>query len=411
MPIANPHLDSLAVHAGREDLAMFGVHALPIDLSSTNPLPDIERGGASYEAMATGGHPLPDGGSVYQRLWNPTVARFESALAQLEQAETSVAYASGMAAMTAAIIASTSFSGKRHVVAVRPLYGGTDHLLASGLLGVEVTFCAEHEVAASVRSDTALVVLETPANPTLDLVDIASVVAAAGDVPVLVDNTFATPILQNPLTLGAAMSLHSATKYIGGHGDVVGGVIACDEETAARLRQVRAVTGGLLHPLGAYLLHRGLATLPTRVRTQQAGAVEIAEWLRAHPAIERVYFPGEDDDRGLVGKQMRGPGAMVTIALRGGYEAAARLTSSVQLFTHAVSLGGVDSLIQHPAGLTHRPVAAHAKPSANLVRLSIGLESPADLIADLDAALSGAPVPAARRAISETHLGRSPEYA
>lgn len=237
MPIANPHLDSLAVHAGREDLAMFGVHALPIDLSSTNPLPDIERGGASYEAMATGGHPLPDGGSVYQRLWNPTVARFESALAQLEQAETSVAYASGMAAMTAAIVASTSFSGKRHVVAVRPLYGGTDHLLASGLLGVEVTFCAEHEVAASVRSDTALVVLETPANPTLDLVDIATVVAAAGGVPVLVDNTFATPILQNPLTLGAAMSLHSATKYIGGHGDVVGGVIACDEETAARLRQ------------------------------------------------------------------------------------------------------------------------------------------------------------------------------
>lgn len=387
MPIANYHLDSLAVHAGRDDLAMLGVHALPLDLSSTNPLPDIERGGASYEAMATGGRPLSDGGYVYQRLWNPTVARFESALAQLERAETSVAYASGMAAMTAAIIASTSFSGKRHVVAVRPLYGGTDHLLASGLLGVEATFCTEYEVAGAVRPDTALVVLETPANPTLDLVDIASVVAAAGDVPVLVDNTFATPILQNPLELGAAMSLHSATKYIGGHGDVVGGVIACDEETAVLLRQVRAVTGGLLHPLGAYLLHRGLATLPTRVRTQQAGAVEIAEWLQGHPAVERIYFPGRDDDRGLVGKQMTGPGAMIAIALRGGYDAAARLTSSVQLFTHAVSLGGVDSLIQHPAGLTHRPVAAHAKPSANLVRLSIGLESPEDLMADLDRAL------------------------
>jgi methionine-gamma-lyase len=407
----NSHFDSLAVHAGREDLTMLGVHALPLDLSSTNPLPDIERGGDSYEAMATGGEPTPDGGYVYQRLWNPTVARFESALAQLEHAETSVAYASGMAAMTAAIIASTSFSGKRHVVAVRPLYGGTDHLLASGLLGVEVTFCAEHEVAAAVRSDTALVVLETPANPTLDLVDIAAVVAAAGDVPVLVDNTFATPVLQNPLTLGATMSLHSATKYIGGHGDVVGGVIACDEETAARLRQVRAVTGGLLHPLGAYLLHRGLATLPTRMRAQQAGAVEIAAWLRSHPAVERVYFPGSDD-RDLVGKQMHGPGAMVTIALRGGYEAAARVTSSVQLFTHAVSLGGVDSLIQHPAGLTHRPVAAHAKPSANLVRLSIGLESPADLMADLDAALSGAPVPAARAAHPEAlREDLAPEFA
>ncbi|TQL68952.1 methionine-gamma-lyase [Nocardioides albertanoniae] len=387
MPITTPHLDSLAVHAGREDLEALGVHALPLDLSSTNPLPDIERGGASYEAMATGGRPDPDGGHVYQRLWNPTVARFESALARLEQAQTSVAYASGMAAMTAALIASTSFSGKRHVVAVRPLYGGTDHLLASGLLGVEVTFCTEHEVAASVRADTALVVLETPANPTLDLVDIAGVVAAAGDVPVLVDNTFATPILQNPLELGAAMSLHSATKYIGGHGDVVGGVIACDEGTAARLRQVRAVTGGLLHPLGAYLLHRGLATLPTRIRAQQAGAVEIASWLRTLPCVERVHFP-EDDDRGLAGKQMSGPGAMISIGLRGGYEAAARLTSSVRLFTHAVSLGGVDSLVQHPAGLTHRPVQAEAKPSANIVRLSIGLESPEDLIADLDRALS-----------------------
>ncbi|MGH3349154.1 MAG: trans-sulfuration enzyme family protein [Nocardioides sp.] len=410
MPLANPHLDSLAVHAGRDDLEMLGVHALPLDLSSTNPLPDIERGGESYEAMATGGHPVPDGGFVYQRLWNPTVARFETALAQLEQAQASVAYASGMAAMTAAIIASTSFSGKRHVVAVRPLYGGTDHLLASGLLGVEVTFCAEHEVAVSVRPDTALVVLETPANPTLDLVDIAAVVAAADDVPVLVDNTFATPVLQNPITLGAAMSLHSATKYIGGHGDVVGGVIACDEETAARLRQVRAVTGGLLHPLGAYLLHRGLATLPTRMRAQQAGAVEIAAWLRSHREVEHVYFPGEDD-RGLVGKQMHGPGAMITIALRGGYEAAAHLTSSVQLFTHAVSLGGVDSLIQHPAGLTHRPVAAHAKPSANLVRLSIGLESPEDLMADLDSALSVAPAPAARATESEARADLSPEFA
>ncbi|MFI5623590.1 trans-sulfuration enzyme family protein [Nocardioides sp. NPDC051685] len=406
MPIANPHLDSLAVHAGREDLADLGVHALPLDLSSTNPLPDIERGGASYEAMATGGHPTSDGGFVYQRLWNPTVARFESALAQLEHAQTSVAYASGMAAMTAAIIASTSFSGKRHVVAVRPVYGGTDHLLASGLLGVEVTFCAEHEVAASVRADTALVVLETPANPTLDLVDIAGVVAAAGDVPVLVDNTFATPVLQNPLELGAAMSLHSATKYIGGHGDVVGGVIACDEETAALLRQVRAVTGGLLHPLGAYLLHRGLATLPTRMRAQQAAGVEIAAWLESHRAVEQVHFPGLDDDRGLVGKQMTGPGAMIAIALRGGYEAATRVTSSVKLFTHAVSLGGVDSLIQHPAGLTHRPVAAHAKPAANLVRLSIGLESPEDLMADLDTALSSSPGSSARSARSDALLVR-----
>ena len=383
------HPDSVAVHAGREDLGALGVHAPPIDLSSTNPLPDITHGGDSYESMATGGYPLPEGGSVYQRLWNPTVARFECALAQLEHASASVAFGSGMAAMTAAILAHTTMVGRPHVVAVRPLYGGTDHLLATGLLGVEVTFCREDEVAQSLRPDSGLVILETPANPTLDLVDIASVVAQAGDVPLLVDNTFATPVLQNPLTHGAAMALHSATKYLGGHGDVVAGVIACDEETASRLRRVRAVTGGLLHPLGAYLLHRGLTTLPVRVRTQQASAGRVAAWLVDHPAVERVHYPGLDGDpRGLLRRQMRGPGAMVAVALRGGFDAASRLTSRLQLFTHAVSLGGVDSLVQHPAALTHRPVAPDARPSANIVRLSIGLEHVDDLVADLDQGLS-----------------------
>lgn len=381
--------DSLAVHAGRDDLTALGVHALPIDLSTTSPLPDIAAGGDSYEAMAGGGHPLAAGGAVYARLWNQTVARFESGLAALEHAETAVAYASGMAAMTAALIASTSLTGRRHVVAVRPLYGGTDHLLASGmLLGVEVSFCGQDEVAASLRPDTALVVLETPANPTLDLVDIAAVVGQAGEVPVLVDNTFATPVLQNPLDLGAAMSLHSATKYLAGHGDVMAGVIACDEATAARLRQVRAITGAVLHPLGAYLVHRGLTTLPTRVRAQQANARRVAGWLLEHPAVSRVYYPSFDSDpRGLLGRQLRGPGAMISVGLHGGYDAAVALTSGVRLFTHAVSLGGVDSLVQHPAALTHRPVAPEARPGAEVVRLSIGLEDPTDLIADLDRAL------------------------
>lgn len=390
------NVDSTAVHAGREDLQALGIHALPLDLSTTNPLPDIDRGGDSYESMALGGHPLADGGSVYARLWNPTVARFEAGLAQLEKAEAAVAFASGMAAMTAAILASKETAAatadpaaKPHVVAVRPLYGGTDHLLASGLLGVDATFCEENDVAGAVRGNTVLVLLETPANPTLDLVDIRQVVAQAGGVPVLVDNTFATPVLQNPLTMGAAMSLHSATKYIGGHGDAVGGIIACGEETAEALRRVRAITGAILHPLGAYLLHRGLATLPLRVRSQQETARSIAAWLETQPAVEKVYFPGADGDpRGLLQHQMRGPGAMVSISLRGGFEAARRLTSGVRLFTHAVSLGGVDSLIQHPAALTHRPVAPDARPSANLVRLSIGLESVEDLVADLDQALA-----------------------
>ena len=383
------HSDSVAVHAGREDLTALGVHALPLDLSSTHPLPDLARGGESYEAMAAGGYPLPDGGAVYARLWNPTVARFEAALAQLEHTDTAVAFGSGMAAMTAAILAHTTMAGRQHVVAVRPLYGGTDHLLATGLLGTEVTFCSEEQVAGAIRADTGLVILETPANPTLDLVDIAAVVAQAGPVPVLVDNTFATPILQNPVTLGATMALHSATKYLGGHGDVVAGVIACAEPTAGRLRQVRAVTGGLLHPWGGYLLHRGLTTLPIRVRAQQDNAARVAAWLAEHPAAVRVFYPGLDGDpRGLLARQMRGAGAMVSVALRGGFDAAARLTARTRLFTHAVSLGGVDSLIQHPAALTHRPVAPHARPSADVVRLSIGLEHVDDLVADLDQALA-----------------------
>jgi methionine-gamma-lyase len=384
-------IDSRAVHAGREDLEALGVHALPIDLSSTNPLPDIEHGGDSYESMATGGRPLPLGGNVYARLWNPTVARFESALAQLEGTEAAVAFSSGMAAMTAAILACTSGGpspAKHHVIAVRPLYGGTDHLLDSGLLSVETTFCTEHEVAAAIRSDTALVVIESPGNPTLELVDIAAVAAQAPGIPVIVDNTFATPILQNPTALGAAMSLHSATKYLGGHGDVIGGVIACGETMAEALRRVRAVTGGLLHPLGAYLLHRGLATLPIRIRSQQATAQRVAEWLGGHPAVAEVYYPGLDGDpRGLLTTQMRGTGAMIAIRLAGGFEAAQTFTSGVRMFTHAVSLGGVESLLQHPASLTHRPVTSDAKPAADVVRLSIGLEGVDDVIADLEQAL------------------------
>ncbi len=388
--MAGTSFETLAVHAGRDDLAALGAHVPPIDLSTTNALPDVEHGGDSYEAMATGGRPLPEGGFVYARLWNPTVARFEEALAALEGAEAAVAFASGMAATTAAVLATTALTSKHHVVAVRPLYGGTDHLLASGLLGTDTTFCAETDVAAHLRPDTGLVVIESPANPTVELVDIAAVVAQAGGVPVLVDNTFATPVLQNPLALGATMSLHSATKYLGGHGDVVAGVIACSEEAARGLRQVRALTGALLHPLAGYLLHRGLTTLPIRVRTQQESACRIARWLRGQPCVRTVFYPGLDGDpRGLLTRQMRGPGAMIAIRLRGGYEAARRLTSAVRVFTHAVSLGGVDSLIEHPAALTHRPVTADARPPDDLVRLSIGLENADDLITDLASALEG----------------------
>lgn len=382
-------IDTAAVHAGRQDLAALGVHVPPIDLSTTYPLTDVERGGATYEKLAAGLRPGESDSCVYQRLWNPTVARFEGALAELEETDDAVAFATGMAAMTACLLAAV-VAAKPHVVAIRPLYGGCDHLLATGLLGTQVTWATAETAGASVRPDTGLVVVETPANPTLDLVDIAKLCQDVGDVPVLVDNTFATPVLQQPIRFGASLVLHSATKYLGGHGDVMGGVVATSAGHASALRQIRAVTGGLLHPLAAYELHRGLQTLPTRVRAQQVGAEKVAAWLQAQPSVEEVFHPGLPgrDPQGLVGRQQSGPGAVLAMTLFGGHAAAVRVAAGCRLITHAVSLGGVDTLIQHPAALTHRPVDAAARPAGGLLRLSIGLEDPADLIADLEAALS-----------------------
>lgn len=380
--------DTLAVHAGREDLTQLGVHVPPIDLSTTNPLPGVEPGGQAYELITSGGDPQ-DASHVYQRLWNPTNARFERALAKLERAEAAISFASGMAALTAAVLAAAQHGPGRHIVGLRPLYGGTEHLIATGLLGTEHTFVSSiEELAAAVREDTCLVVAESPANPTLELVDLRALARAAGNAPLLIDNTFATPVLQNPLTLGASLVVHSATKYIGGHGDVLGGIIACDERWAQRIRPIRVVTGGVAHPLASYLAHRGLATLPLRMRRQQESAQRIAEELASEPRIERVFYPGlpDGDPHGLVGTQMAGPGAMIAIDM-GSFERAAHLAEASTLFTHAVSLGGVDSLIQHPAALTHRPVASEAKPGDGVLRLSIGLEDPEDLLADLRAAL------------------------
>jgi methionine-gamma-lyase len=381
-------LDTQAVHLGREDLAGLGVHVPPLDLSTTYPLPSVHDGGLAYERLATGGRPGAGDSLVYQRLWNPNVDRFERAVAALEGLPGAVGFGSGMAALSAALLATVA-AGRPHVVAVRPLYGGTDHVLATGLLGTRVTWATPEGVAAAIEADTGLVLVETPANPTVDLVDLAAVVERAGAVPVLVDNTFATPVLQQPARHGATLVLHSATKFMGGHGDVMGGVVAATDAWLPRLRQVRALTGGLLHPLAAFELHRGLQTLPVRVRAQQENAVALAHRLADHPAVRRVRFPGlkECDPHGLVGSQLAGPGSLLALELAGGYDAAAAVAARCRLITHAVSLGGVDTLVQHPAGLTHRPVAADARPDPALLRLSVGLEDVEDLWADLEAAL------------------------
>lgn len=382
------HPETRMVHGGMDGLTEAGVHVPAIDLSTTNPVNDVATGGDSYESLASG-HPLKDGDSaVYQRLWQPGVARFETALADLENADEGVAFATGMAALTATLLAAVD-AGTPHIVAVRPLYGGSDHLLESGLLGTSVTWASEDGIRDAIRPDTGLVIIETPANPSLDLVDIAAVVDAAGEVPVLVDNTFCTPVLQRPIDHGAALVLHSATKYLGGHGDAMGGIIAANTQWATRLRRVRAITGALLHPMGAYLLHRGLRTLAVRIRSAQDTASELARRLRSRPEIAQLHYPGlpGGDPRGLVGRQMDGGGAMIALELAGGFDAARTFVEHCDLIVHAVSLGGPDTLIQHPASLTHRPVAASAKPGDGLVRLSVGLEHVDDLARDLFTAL------------------------
>jgi methionine-gamma-lyase len=260
-------------------------------------------------------------------------------------------------------------------VAVRPLYGCSDHLLTAGLLGSEVTWTGPAGVEAALRPDTGLVMVESPANPTLTEVDLRAVAHACGSVPLLVDNTFATPVLQRPAGQGARLVLHSATKYLGGHGDVMGGVVACDEELARRLRQVRFATGGVLHPLAGYLLLRGLATLPVRVRAASGTAAELARRLSADPRVARVHYPG-------IG------GAMIAFEVHGDPHA---VIAGVRLITPAVSLGSVDTLIQHPASISHRIVDAADRRGAGvsdrLLRLSVGLEDVEDLWADLERAL------------------------
>lgn len=380
---ARPSFDTLAVHAGREDLTDLGVHAVPLDLSTTYPAPDLLTEADRLEAFATGEF-LP-GTPIYGRLGNSTVRRFELALAQLEGCEDAVAFSSGMAALSACVLAGV-VAGRRHVVAIRPLYGTSDHLLASGLLGSEVTWADPLTVADALRPDTGFVVVETPGNPTLIEHNLAELASACDQIPLLVDNTFATPVLQRPAEHGARIVLHSATKYLGGHGDVMGGIVACEEPHARALRQIRIATGGVLHPLAGYLLLRGLSTLPVRVGRSTTTAAELAKRLSDDPRVHRVHYPGLTTNRPP--GQMAGGGGLLAFEVVGDPHA---VIAGVQLITPAVSLGCVDSLIEHPASLTHHAMSPADRETAGvsdrLLRMSVGLEALEDLWIDLDQAL------------------------
>ncbi|MGH9362221.1 MAG: trans-sulfuration enzyme family protein, partial [Thermoanaerobaculia bacterium] len=301
--------ETLAVHAGGERDPTTGAVAPPIHLST-----NYEHGPAGE---------LPHG-YLYVREGNPTQDRLEGALAALDGGAAALAYASGMAAGCAYLQA---LPAGTHVLFQDDLYYGfravaRELLPRWGMTASAADFRDLDAVPAALRPETGLLWCESPSNPLLKIVDLAAVaeLARGAGARLLVDGTFATPALQRPLEHGASVVLHSATKYLGGHGDVMGGVVAAGVEWIARLRQIRAVTGGLLHPLAAYELHRGLQTLPVRVRAQQATAMKVADWLSAQPAVEAVYYPGLSDPQELMGRQQAGPGAVLAFTVAGGYD-------------------------------------------------------------------------------------------
>jgi methionine-gamma-lyase len=380
------HLDK---HEGGEPIRSVST---PIFQSSTFAFRNAEQGAAIFAGE--------DPGYVYTRLGNPTQTALETEMAYLEQGEAALALASGMAAATTAVL--TCCKVGEHIVAGDTLYGGTHQLFTQTLprMGIEVTEVDArdpHNVAEAITDATRLVYLETPANPTLVLSDIAAVVEIAHGrkIPVLVDNTFCTPYLQNPLDLGADVVLHSATKYIGGHGDTVAGILVGKQDwiLEARMETLRDV-GGCISPFNAWLLLRGLKTLPVRMDRHCENAMEVAQFLSYHPRVREVIYPGlkTHPQHELARRQQRGFGGMISFLVEGGREAGRVVMDSVELCTLAVSLGDVDTLIEHPATMTHSTYSEAELRKVGIdpamIRLSVGLENVDDIIRDLRTALA-----------------------
>lgn len=336
------------------------------------------------------------GGFEYARTGNPTRASLEASLAAVEEAAHARAFSSGMAATDCALRA--MLRPGDHVVMPDDAYGGTFRLIDKVFTqwGIGYTAVSPADLDAvreAITASTKLVLVETPTNPLLSIADIAGVcaVAAQCDVKVLVDNTFASPALQQPLLLGADVVLHSTTKYIGGHSDVVGGALLTnDEELDAAFGFLQNGAGAVPGPFDAYLTMRGLKTLVLRMQRHSDNAQVIAAFLDGHPAIDTVLYPGLPQHPGhqIAAKQMRGFGGMISVRLRGGARAARELCSRTELFILAESLGGVESLIEHPGAMTHASTAgSQLEVPEDLVRLSVGIEEVADLLADLEQAL------------------------
>lgn len=390
----NMGIGTKAIHAGNVKDKQYGALTMPIYQTSTFYFNSCEEGGRRFAGE--------EAGFIYTRLGNPTSTVLESKVAELEGGEAAAATASGMGAISSTLW-SIAGAGK-HIIADSTLYGCTFALLAHGLprYGVEVSFVNTSnldEIKANLKENTVAVYLETPANPNLKIADIKAIADLAHgynkDIKVVCDNTFATPYLQQPLKLGADVVVHSATKYINGHGDVIAGFVVGSAEFVSTVKMfgIKDMTGSVLGPQEAFLILRGLKTFELRMKRHCENARMIAEFLDKHEKIEKVFYPGLEShvNHDVAVRQMKDFGGMLSFEVKGGKEAGIKLVNALKLCTIAVSLGDAETLVEHPASMTHSTYSAQDLKDAGipegLVRLSAGLENGEDIIADLKQAL------------------------
>lgn len=378
-----PGFSTLAIHAGQDADPTTGATVVPIYATST------------YTQQAPGEHK----GYEYSRSGNPTRTALETCLAALEGGEQGLAFASGLAATSAVL---SLLRPGDEVAAAADLYGGTYRILERvfrplGIVARYADRATPEGFAQVIGRATKLVWIETPTNPLLEIIDIEAVAELAHRTGawLAVDNTFASPYLQQPLKLGADLVVHSTTKYLGGHSDVVGGAVVGRRELLGPIQFYQNAAGGVPGPFDAWLTLRGIKTLAVRMERHCENAADLAEWLTGHPSVERVYYPGSPSHPGhaVAARQMHGFGGMISIRIAGGREAALRFLSRTRLFSLAESLGGVESLVCHPATMTHASIPAEIRLARGvddaLVRLSVGIEDCEDLRADLASALCG----------------------
>jgi len=384
---------TMAVWAGESEYLVQGATQVPVVYSAAYGYPDVDTW------IDAAMHRKP--GHIYSRNTNPTVHAFEEKIRVLEDAQAATSFATGMAAISNTLF--TLLSPGDRIVSVKDTYGGTSKIFLEFLphLQISVHLCdtTDHEqIEAAVARGCRILYLESPTNPTLKVMDIARLAKTGHEAgaTVVVDNTFATPVNQNPLSLGADLVIHSATKFLGGHADAMGGALCGDSKLVERIYHFREITGAALDPMAAYLLIRGMKTLPLRIQRQNESALHIARWLQAHPAVEAVYYPGLEThaNHDIARRQMRGFGGVLSFTLRGGFEAVKRVLPKLRLAHRAANLGAVETIAGPPATTSHVECSAQEREAMGipegLIRYSAGIEEVGDLILDLSNALEWA---------------------